>query len=82
MGGDIQVKSRVGQGSRFWFELEVPMMVEPRWPAAATITGYDGPRRNILVVDDVAENRAVVAALLRPLDFELIKTANGRKGLD
>src|SRR6185295_19365631 len=36
MGGDIQVESRPGAGSRFWFELELPLCEAPpaRAPAA------------------------------------------------
>ena len=84
MGSEIQVDSRVGQGSTFWFELEVPV-VEPEMAAASlesTVIGYEGPCRKILVVDDVAENRAVVADMLQPLGFEMVEAVNGREGLE
>jgi CheY-like chemotaxis protein len=45
-------------------------------------TGYAGPRKKILVVDDVDENRAVVADMLKPLGFEVIEAASGRDGLE
>ena len=83
MGGDIQVESRVGQGSTFWFELDLPvvaaelMAASPEW----VVTGYRGPRRKVLVVDDVAENRAVVVDMLDHLGFEMVEAVNGREGL-
>jgi len=83
MGGDIQVESRIGQGSAFWFELELPV-VEAKLTAALpewVVTGYRGPRRKVLVVDDVAENRAVVVDMLGHLGFEMIEAVNGREGL-
>ena len=34
------------------------------------------------MVDDVAENRAVVVDMLTPLGFEMVEAANGREGLE
>jgi signal transduction histidine kinase/DNA-binding NarL/FixJ family response regulator len=83
MGGDIQVESRLGQGSTFWFELDLPVVVADTAKASARIvTGYAGPRRKVLVVEDVAGNRAVVADLLTPLGFEVVAAVNGREGLE
>ncbi|MFY0578523.1 ATP-binding protein [Cystobacter fuscus] len=84
MGGDIQVESRVGQGSTFWFELELPVVkVETEAPPPdGLVTGYQGPRKKVLVVDDVAENRAMVVELLGRLGFEMTEAENGLEGLD
>ena len=83
MGGEIQVESRSGQGSTFWFELEVSVVNTNTATAPSRIvTGYSGPRKTVLVVDDVAENRTVVGHLLRPLGFEVVEAANGREGLE
>jgi PAS domain S-box-containing protein len=83
MGGEIQVESQPGQSSTFWFELDVPV-VNTETPAAPsrTINGYTGPRRTVLVVDDVTENRTVVAHMLRPLGFEVVEAENGQAGLE
>ena len=84
MGSAIQVESVLGQGSSFWFELEVPagVAVDPLPAPARVVTGYRGPRKTVLVVDDLAENRAVVDDMLKPLGFELIVAANGREALE
>ena len=53
MGSDIHVESRAGQGSRFWFDLDLPIgVLEPRreaMPFPATVTGYHGARKTLLV---------------------------------
>ncbi|WP_230291424.1 ATP-binding protein [Croceicoccus sp. Ery5] len=71
MGGEIAVESRVGEGTRFTVRL---MLSEPaERPADETpttaVTGYRGPRRTILVVDDDAAQSALLSGLLEPLGF-------------
>ncbi|HEV7915215.1 MAG TPA: PAS domain S-box protein, partial [Albitalea sp.] len=86
MGSDIRVESRLGQGSRFWFDVDLPIAHAPP-PVDSSgeqriITGYLGPRRKMLVVDDVAGNRAIMVDFLAPLGFEVIEADNGEKGLE
>jgi len=84
MGGDIHVESRPGVGSTFWFELEAPVVVA-EWEAPVAeglVNGYLGPRKRVLIVDDLAENRAVMAAMLGQVGFDLVEAANGREGLE
>jgi len=84
MGGDIEVESAPGQGSLFWFELAVPVLdAEPiAAPRERVVTGYRGPRKKVLIVDDVAENRALVVDFLKSLDFAMAEAADGSAGLE
>jgi len=84
MGGNIQVSSRVGEGSRFWFDLDVPVVevCEDILADEQPIAGYHGLRRRILVVDDVDENRALLIEILGGLGFETCEAANGKACLD
>ncbi len=84
MDSDIQVESRVGQGSTFWFEVELPSKeATMAWEEArGNVIGYKGPRKKVLVVDDVAENRAVLEGMLSQLGFDIIEAVNGREGLE
>jgi len=84
MGSDIQLQSRVGQGSSFWFEIRVPVVELGEQDEAidvAHVTGYAGTRRSVLVVDDVEENRNLLRAILDPLGFECREAANGLEAL-
>ncbi|WP_310315905.1 ATP-binding protein [Paraburkholderia terricola] len=84
MGGEIHVESRRGAGSTFWFELDVPVVapmaavVPPEWAAS----GYKGPRKTVLVVDDVAENRAVAVDMLGQFGFDMAEAGNGLEALE
>jgi CheY-like chemotaxis protein len=84
MGGEVQVHSDPGQGSCFWFELVLPLAeaAPPAPPTARTVMGYKGPRKRVLVIDDVDANRALIAAFLEPLGFELAEAVNGMQGLE
>lgn len=85
MGGTLQVESQLGEGSTFWFEVELAEATA--WAEAATllpqgtVTGFKGQPRKILVVDDRWENRSVVVNLLEPVGFEMIEAEDGRDGL-
>ncbi|HEU0204231.1 MAG TPA: ATP-binding protein, partial [Burkholderiaceae bacterium] len=84
MGAEIQVDSHPGGGSRFWFDLTLPVDEANVAASAAptVVTGYAGPRMRVLVVDDVKENRAVLADMLEPLGFEVNEAADGLQALD
>ncbi|MEM9543926.1 MAG: ATP-binding protein [Cyanobacteria bacterium P01_E01_bin.42] len=83
MGSQLQVKSELGKGSTFWFEIEVPAAREEVAPSKIVeqdaIAGYQGEKRHILVVDDAFENRSVAASLLEPIGFEISEAENGRE---
>jgi len=83
MGGEIQVESRVGAGSVFWFELDLPVVDSKAEVAGQPeVAGYLGQRKKILVVDDVVENRTLVVDMLGQFDFETVEAANGADGLE
>ena len=84
MGGEIQVTSSPGAGSTFWFELELNTTGHrPRDSGSKpVIAGYAGPRRSVLVVDDVLESRAVLVELLEPLGFLVAQAENGATALN
>ncbi len=77
MGGQLRVTSEEGQGSTFWFDINVPIFQDTA-PAPVRqydpIVGYQPPIRRILVVDDKDYNRLVLLNLLEPLGF-VVKTA-------
>jgi signal transduction histidine kinase/ActR/RegA family two-component response regulator len=83
MGGQLEVESTPGAGSLFRFELNLPLPDAPLAEPAdeGTIVGYTGARRKILVVDDIAANRAMLADLLRGLGFDTEEACNGQEGL-
>lgn len=84
MNSDIQVESRVGEGSTFWFDLDVPFVdvYEDIIVAEQHVVGYQGLRRRVLVVDDFNENRALLIDILSRLGFETFEAASGRECLD
>jgi signal transduction histidine kinase/FixJ family two-component response regulator len=85
MGSEIQVTSKLGVGSDFCFEIELPLAtdwIQQQIIAADNIVGYSGRQRHILIVDDRWENRAVIVNLLTPLGFAIVEAENGQDGLD
>jgi signal transduction histidine kinase/CheY-like chemotaxis protein len=79
MGGNIEVASEPGKGSTFSFELAVPIATgRPAvLPSLGTIVGYEGERKRVLIVDDVAQNRAMLVDLLQETGFVVAAASNG-----
>jgi signal transduction histidine kinase/ActR/RegA family two-component response regulator len=91
MGGDITVTSQPGEGSRFSITVllksaadgtDAPPAdgehVEGKTPAETTGI-FVG--RTALLVDDVAVNREITAALLEPTGLSLVHAENGQEAL-
>ncbi|GAK54044.1 multi-sensor hybrid histidine kinase [Candidatus Moduliflexus flocculans] len=84
MGGQMHVTSAIGQGSRFWFDLPVTIVTSPTVamsPPHAEILGYVGAIRSVLIIDDKPANLAILANMLEPLGFDLLKATSGQAGL-
>ncbi|BAZ10666.1 integral membrane sensor hybrid histidine kinase [Calothrix sp. NIES-4071] len=86
MDSQIQVQSQLGVGSKFFFDVNLPILTN--WVKDAmsyseqNIIGYEGQPRKILVIDDRWENRAVLVNLLEPIGFELYEAENGKEGIE
>ncbi|MDJ1183495.1 response regulator [Roseofilum casamattae] len=86
MGTELHASSEVGAGSRFWFEIVVPVVEEKSamlfGQGGSAIVGYRGKLRHIAIADDRWENRSVLFRLLEPLGFQVTMAENGREALE
>ena len=79
MGGDITATSILGEGSVFTFTVELPLAVgeaAPCGPAADTLSGV-----SVLVVDDNAVNRQILAEQLAAWGLDATCVASGAEAL-
>lgn len=83
MGSEFQVRSELGQGSVFGFELEVRLVEDAAAPAPdEEVVGYSGPRKKVLIVDDSPQDRAPLVDLLGGLGFEVAEAVNGEEAVN
>lgn len=84
MGSELHVESMPGRGSRFWFQVTLPVkaITPERARPRHRITGLDGPPRRILIIDDDESSRRMLRQMLEPLGFTIADTADGLAGLE
>jgi signal transduction histidine kinase/CheY-like chemotaxis protein len=75
MGGEVQVRSRPGEGSHFWVDL--PLLKLPAPETAAAPAGDDEVGISVLVAEDDLVNQMVVEEMLKMLGCEVDVVADG-----
>jgi CheY-like chemotaxis protein len=86
MGGELTAASTPGVGTTFTVRLFLPEVHDGREapPALAQArrrSGYAGPRRHVLVVDNEETERRLLTDLLQPLGFVVHTAASGEEAL-
>ena len=86
MGGKISVDSRPGEGSRFWFTLQLKVDDSPHSaPPDSALGGLDetGPLSGtVLVVEDNEVNRMIARQILLSLGVEVLEASDGAEALE
>ena len=88
MGGELHIESEHGRGTTAQFEIPVRVLEASTAGGAAAAPGRavalaaGTPQQRILVVDDLADGRALLVRLLQPLGFAVREAANGREAVD
>ncbi|MCS7466919.1 protein kinase [Stieleria sp. ICT_E10.1] len=89
MGGSLAVTSRVGEGSRFYFDATFPTISEPKESVSTEGKPLADQQRDtvplkplrVLVVDDVEPNRLTLQHLLEDRGHSVVTVASGGDAL-
>ena len=85
MNSELFVESEPGNGSKFWFEIELPIAEASEIEDSKdhpVFIGYEGDPLKVLVVEDKWENRSLLCNILKPLGFEVLEAVDGLDGLN
>lgn len=84
MGGDIECTSQLGVGSRFTLKMllpEVSSMKSKPELSNTEVSGYYGPKKTILVVDDIEDQRQLISHILTPIGFQILEANSAESAL-
>jgi PAS domain S-box-containing protein len=87
MGGDMCVRSAVGEGTTFTFDIEIAEIDATEvhaTPPQRKVTGVapDQPKYRILVVDDRLESRLLLVQILASIGYQVREAQNGQEAIE
>ncbi len=86
MGSELKLESELGKGSCFHFTLSLPKAVGDIVKRTDRVQNVfhlaEGNSVKALVVDDVEENRDLLARFFSSLKIDVIQAVNGKEGLE
>jgi len=87
MGGEIAVKSQIGVGSTFAFEISITCTKPPenyRNPTFHKIISLasEQPKIRILIAEDQPNNRLLLVKFLSEIGFEIREVSNGQEAVE
>jgi signal transduction histidine kinase/CheY-like chemotaxis protein len=84
MGGEIELKSILGNGCQFKLSLMLPRLRLNHQPPILTdhpIFDYHGPRKTVLTIDDEASQRQLVRHILESVGFIVLTASSVQQGI-
>src|SRR5262249_13519417 len=84
MGGRIEVRSEVGKGTTFGFDVRLPAASAVAHAETRRVVGLEPgePAYRLLGADDKEANRRVLVELLPSLGFDVREAATGREAVE
>lgn len=84
LGGELTVVSQLGNGSSFSFSISLPENKETakNLSKKSKIDGYEGEKREILILGNDPESRFLIQDTLRRLDFSVLEVQSTEEAMN
>ncbi len=82
MDSEIKLKSELGKGSTFYFDLALKVVAVEEKIEQRRIISYKDKKKTALIVDDYPDNRLILRQMLENIGFKVIEANDGKQGVE